>query len=477
MIFIDRKSNIPLYKQIYKCIINEILSGAMTAGHRLPATRKLAEDLSIGRNTVDKAYQQLEAEGYISSHIGSGFTICDIPIGFEKTVSDEKTQYSEKLPEISPSGSLTKVTEPKYDFVYGSIDNDVFPYKQWRRCMNDVLTSMEMSENLHYPSRMGEPELQKAISGYLKRSRNVSCNPSNILILPGQQHAMEILANIFEGGRKVFAMEEPGYDGIRNVFEKNDFCIVPMPVDKNGISIDAIKNTDADLLYLTPSHQFPTGAVLPIGRRKQILSWAVKTNTYIIEDDYDSELRYYTNPIPAMQSLDTAGKTIYTGTFSKSLAPVMRTSYMILPNILKDKYIERYGRYNAFVPVFHQKALAAFINEGFYEQHINRLRNIYRKKHTALLKAIDEIFGKKVTVLGEGAGIHILLAVKTKLSRKKMIERAEKHGIRVYDTEILYSNPANCPEHQLLLGFPTVPTDAFESILKMLYEEWIGKEY
>ncbi len=473
MIFTDRKNPIPLYRQIYNCIVNEILSGSMPAGHRLPATRKLAEDLSVGRNTVDKAYHQLEAEGYINSRTGSGFTVCDIPIGFEGTNYEKTMTYAEKHTETSASNRNDDTSAiPKYDFVYGSMDNDVFPYKQWRRCMNDILTAMEVSENLHYPARMGEPELQRAIAGYLKRARNVSCDPGNILILPGQQHAMEILSNIFDGDSKVFAMEDPGYDGIRKVFEKNGFRIIPVKVDNDGVSMVYIKNITADLLYLTPSHQFPTGAVLPIGKRRQLLRWAAETGTYIIEDDYDSELRYYTSPIPAMQSLDTAGMTIYTGTFSKSLAPVMRTSYMILPDILKERYMERYGRYNAFVPVFHQKALAAFINEGFYEQHINRLRKIYRRKHAALLKAIDDAFGKDITILGGGAGIHILIKVKSNLTRKQMIEAAEKKGIRVYDTDILYSDPASCPEHQLLLGFPTVPTEAFESIFRTLREEW-----
>lgn len=478
MIYVDKSRNMPLYRQLYVNITGEILSGAMPAGYRLPATRKLAAELSIGRNTVEKAYQQLEAEGYIIARAGSGFTVAEIPLDFSTSCKVPPEDH------MTASGSPASVTVEsegavknekdgiRYDFVYGSMANDVFPYKQWRRCMNDVLTRMELEPALHYPPRMGQPELQQAVAAYLRRSRNVSCRPEDILITPGQQHSMEILANLVSDGRRAFAMEEPGYDGIRRVFEVNGFGIVPVKVGGDGIIMDELENVSADFLYLTPSHQFPTGSVTPVGRRRQLINWAGETGTYIIEDDYDSELRYYTSPIPAMQSLDAGGSTIYTGTFSKSLAPVMRTAYMILPEKLREKYRQRYGRYNSMVSTFHQLTLARFISEGYYEQHINRLRTIYRRKHAALLKAMDDVFGERIRVLGEGAGIHLMIDVDSPLPQCELADRAAKIGIRLYTTEILYADRSGCPQHRLMLGFPIVPTDAFEDIMRDLRKVW-----
>ena len=520
MIYIDKTSGIPLYKQIYSSIAADILTGVIASGSRLPSTRRLAQELSVGRNTAEKAYKQLEAEGYITARAGSGFTAEKIPLDFSGGFSAGVSAHSSAKPQaagfsrsphkagtgsrIKPNagsappqapqrppaavrtrsadsdGAVIPVStevpadavQPVYDFIYGSIDSTVFPYKQWRRCMNDALTKMELEPALHYPARYGQPELQSAIAGYLRRSRNVTCDPEDILITPGQQHSMELLANLFEGDCLRFAMEEPGYDGIREVFAKNGFEIVPINVEQDGISLTSLEKTSADLLYLRPSHQFPTGSVLPVAKRRLLLQWAQDSGTYIIEDDYDSELRYFTDPIPAMQSMDGENMTIYTGTFSKSLAPVMRTAYMILPPELKARYAGRYGRYNAFVPTLHQLTLAGFIDEGFYEQHINRLRTLYRKKHTALLRAVDEVFGDKVKVTGEGAGIHLLIDVKCGLTQEDLIAKAAAAGIRLYPTRTLYAVERNAPQHQLLLGFPLVPEAAFTGIMMKLRDAW-----
>ena len=218
-------------------------------------------------------------------------------------------------------------------------------------------------------------------------------------------------------------------------------------------------------------------ALMTMGERRKILQWAEETETYLIEDDYDSELRYYTNPIPAMQSMDAGARTIYTGTFSKSLAPVMRVSYMILPEALQEKYQQRFGRYHAMVSSLHQRALAEFIERGCYEQHINRLRTLYRKKHAALLEAVRNTFGDRVKISGGGAGIHLLMDVKSLLSQEELIARAKTVGIRFYTTKVLYADAKNCPEHQLLLGFPIVPTGSFAEIMEKLAEVWEMQGY
>ena len=463
MLYIDRNNKTPIYEQLYASLVQEILSGTLSAGDRLPATRKLAEELSVGRNTVDKAYQQLAAEGYVQSRMGSGFVVNRLPLEL----------FPEKpLPEASGADPVQKKPEPRYDFAYGSMDNSMFPYGQWRKSLNNVLAALELSDIIPYPCRTGEPQLRSEIARYLRRSRGVVCDPSQMVITCGQQHSMEIIANMFDGPEKGFAMEDPGYDGIRAVFANRDFHLHSVPVDEDGISLEALQDLNTTLLYVTPSHQFPTGAVLPVAKRKLLLQWAQERDTYLIEDDYDSELRYYTNPIPAMQSLDVHDRTIYTGTFSKSLAPSMRLAYIVFPKTLMKRYLDYYHRYNSQVAPLHQLALADFIAAGNYERHINRLRTVYRKKQAALLSAIDQVFGGRITVSGGGAGIHLLLDVESSLSQEELIDRSASIGIRLYSTRALYMESSRCPENQLLLGFPTVPEEDFLDIMKELCQVW-----
>jgi GntR family transcriptional regulator/MocR family aminotransferase len=268
-------------------------------------------------------------------------------------------------------------------------------------------------------------------------------------------------------------MEDPGYDGIRQIFINHGFKMNYIPVEDDGISLDKLKRTNTDLLYVTPSHQFPTGAVMSIGKRKELLQWAEDTDTYLIGDDYDSELRYYTNPIPSLQSLDEFNRTIYTGTFSKSLAPSMRLAYIVFPKPLMARYSEYYWRYNAQVTPFHQLTLADFIESGNYERLINRLRTKYKKKQDSLITAIEKIFGDKVKVSSSGAGIQLLINVNSHLTQEELVAKALEHGIKVYSTDVLYMDKTLCPKSEIQLGFPTVPQEEFEEIMQTLKSIWI----
>ena len=460
MIFIDRESRTPLFEQIYDQYVRDILSGQLTAGTILPATRKLAEDLAVSRNTVDRAYQQLKAEGYISSVTGSGFSVNRIPTGFQRPSG--KPAIPARQPEEDP---------PLYDFVYGSMSAEMFPYRSWSRCTNDVLAELENRNVIPYPRRTGELRLQEQLCSYLYESRGVQALPEQILITCGHQHSMEIICNMFQD-KKHFGIEEPGYDGIRQVFINCGFKIHPIPVEKDGADLTAVRKAPIDLLYLTPSHQFPSGPVLSIAKRRQLLNWAAETDSWIIEDDYDSELRYHTNPVPSMQSMDTHQRIIYTGTFSKSLSPAMRVAYMVIPASAQKRFQDYYHRYNSQVSPIHQLILAEFMRQGHYTRHINRLRTHYRKKMTLLLEAISEVFGDSVSVHGGDAGLHILMDVHSPLSREELIERAGSAGIRLYSTRSSYYVASSCPEHELLLGFPTVPEDRFPAIMRKLKDLW-----
>lgn len=468
MIYLEKEEGKPLYEQLYVRFVEDIMSGALKAGEKLPSTRMLAEELSVSRNTVDRAYQQLVAEGYVHAMVRSGFTVSSIPLDFNYGKKCDirlgKDEEGIKTPQAH--------APVKYDFSYGSMDNSVFPYRQWRKSLINVLGKMEAAGDIGYPDRLGEISLRREISRYLKNARDVKCDPSQIVITSGQQHSMEMIANIFEEGRKYFIMEEPGYDGIRKVFENHRYDIKPVPVEQDGIETGLLGHVNSSLLYVTPSHQFPTGAVTSIAKRRQLLQWAEDTDSYIIEDDYDSELRYVTKPIPAMQALDVCDRTIYTGTFSKSLAPVMRTAYIVFPPGLMQRFMSYYQRYNSQVNTLHQLTLADFIASGSYQRHISRLRNNYRKKLNILMEAVDRVMGDKVKITGGDAGIHILMQVKSRFSIDQLLEKAEAEGIRLYDTRALYFRRGNCPANQLLLGFPTIPESAVEAIMEKLAEVW-----
>lgn len=462
---IDKDEKMPIYEQIYTFLRQKILAGSLKFDDKLPATRKFAAELSIGRNTVDRAYQQLVTEGYVTSKIGSGFSVNKIPIEFP--VSSQVSSSDHFLEETK-----NQSVSIRYDFAHGAIDNSIFPHKQWRKSINQALNLIESCSCIHYPSRQGEPSLRQSISSYLQRSRGVSCDASQVIITSGQQYSMKIIANLFEHSSKCFAMEDPGYNGIRIVFQNHNYQVIPVPVEKDGICIESIQNLSTDLLYLTPSHQFPTGAVLSIAKRHKLLQWASDTNSYLIEDDYDSELRYDIKPIPSLQSLDNQDRTIYTGTFSKTLSPSLRVAYLVLPQSLMDRYHHYYYRYNSQVPFLLQAALSDFISSGNYEKHINRLRTLYRKRQKALIAALGTFFGNTAVISGEGAGKHILLTLKSSLSQDELIKRAEKIGIRVYSTKVNYMNPTDCPHAQILLGFAIIPTCDLNSAIEELHHAW-----
>lgn len=460
MLYIDKTIKTPIYEQLYSQLMSAIMSGSMPPGSALPATRRLAEDLAISRNTVNKAYHQLEAEGYIQPRAGSGFTINPIPV---EMAHAQIPKRSEPVPQPVCF---------RYDFDYGNIDNQAFPYKQWRKSMNRVLDAAEILPNTLYPHYMGELALREEIAQYLYRSRSVKCSAEQIIITCGHQHSVEILANLFSSGQKRCAMEDPGYDGIRSVFLNHGYQMDYIPVERDGLDMDKVETLPLDLLYVTPSHQFPTGAVLSVAKRLRLLDWAHKTGAYIIEDDYDSELRYYTNPIPSMQSLDCHDNVIYTGTFSKALSPAIRIAYMILPPELLNRYHAFYQLYGSQVSPLHQLALADFIANGYFERNINRLRTLYRKKQDELKAAISNIFREKIQFSGDGAGLHLLLDIDTDIQPEVLIEKAASIDVKLYSVKPYYADPAKAPKCQIQFGFPTIPQEQFAPILLQLKEVW-----
>ena len=459
MLFVDAQDGRPIYQQLYDQLTSGILAGTLPAGSRLPATRALAQDLKVSRNTVSRVYSQLLSEGFVSARTGSGYYVSAL-------VPDMRP-----LAPFSPSVPATPAP-CRYSFSYGSASNDVFLHSEWRKSINSALARLYSFSRIEYPERPGELVLRREIASYLQSSRGVNCTPEQVIITCGHQQSMEILANLFAGSGKRFAIEEPGYDGVRVVFEDHGYRLLPVPVEADGISLSALEGQRADLLYLTPSHQFPLGMVLPIAKRLALIRWAEQTGCYLVEDDYDSELRYFQSPIPSLQSLDTRGRVIYTGTFAKCLLPTLRTAYVVFPPELLDRFYARYGRYNAQVSVLVQYAIADFMASGNFQRQIARLRTYYRSQQKALVDALYAVFGTGIDLYGVGAGLHILVDFHADADADDLIASARRAGIGLYSPRVNYIHPERCPRSMLLVGFATIPADSFERLLAQVRAQW-----
>lgn len=462
MILINHQSTTSLQNQIYLQIVEQIIAGNFKPGDLMPATRKLALELSVSRNTVLGAYAQLSAEGYLESQIGSGYRVCALPVSLISKNSEAQS--------IDKSITDTHQTEKqfRFSFEYGSVDNSIFPYTPWKKSINRSLDAMVELPAHTYPERQGLFKLQKNLCSYLFHARGVSCRPEQIIITPGHQYSMEIVANIFKNSNRKFAIENPGYDGTRKIFENHDFTIMPVNLESSGVKTEEIREIHPDLLYLTPSHQYPTGVVLPIGKRYEILDMAAKKDFYVIEDDYDSELRYDTAPIPSLYSLDRCGRTIYAGTFSKTLFPALRMAFIVLPENLMDRYHEFYGRYNSRVSSLMQLTLADFIETGHYQRHLNKIRVLYKKRQKEFLNAFNQVFGDQATLTGDLAGVHFLVTVKNCPLPEKMIERIFESGINITDSIPYYLKPLKKPDGQFIISFASVKPDHYQPGLQAL---------
>lgn len=323
--------------------------------------------------------------------------------------------------------------------------------------MLDAYDTLSLKDNAAYEESQGISNLRRILSSYLYLSRGVKCSAEQIIITSGHQQSLNIIANLFSYTDWNFAMEDPGYNGTRHTMKQNHFHITPIPVENDGISIKELQNLFQTLLYVTPSHQFPMGSVLSITKRLQLLEWAEKNNGYIIEDDYDSELSYHNRPIPSLQSIDSGNRTIYLGTFSKSLSPDLRIAYIVLPMPLWASYREKYLYANCTVPTLLQLTLTKYMESGEYQRHLNAMRTHYRKKHDYIRKYVADYLSDKAALLGEDSGLHFVLSIQTRSNQTELIDVFARNKIQIYPTEPFWINKALCPSNQLLLGFSAIP--------------------
>lgn len=461
-ISLDASSSTPLYEQIYNYIKSDIQSGGLPFHKRLPSTRKLAKFLQVSRTTVDMAYGQLLSEGYIESVPYKGYFVCDLE-GIYRLEPEKMTHIT---PKYEKEHSLC------YDFSPNGVDLNSFPYNAWRKLSRTILQE-ENGSLYQLGDPQGEYELRSTIAQYLYQARGVHAQPECIVVGAGNDFLLLLLCSMLGTGQKI-AMESPTYKKAYDLFRNlsNEIRIIPM--DESGMCAEALEQTDADIAYVMPSHQFPLGTVMPVKRRMQLLAWAAqKDGRYIIEDDYDSEFRYRGKPIPALQGYDRASRVIYIGTFSRSIAPAIRVSYMVLPQTLMELYRSRGRMISSTVSRVDQRLISGFLNEGHYERHLNKMRAMYKSRHDVLLEEM-KVFRDICTVHGENAGVHILLTFLNGMSEQEAISRAAAKGVAVYGLSRYYVGEASIPaEATVILGYANLSEEAIRQAAALLREAWL----
>ncbi|NLK74583.1 MAG: PLP-dependent aminotransferase family protein [Clostridiales bacterium] len=458
---LETDSRQPLYQQLYTHIKKEIQEGNIKPGTKLPSKRKLSTYLNLSQNTVQAAYIQLIEEGYISSVERKGFYVSDIiPI---------KTNTRDKKPTILKKS--TKDRSILYDFSIHGVDFSSFPFSTWRKLMREVIN--EYDKELLIPcDSFGYYRLRHALASYLYHSRGVICNENQIIISSGTEYLFQILFQLFKDDT-IYGIENPGYEKLNQMFNANRAKFTTIDIDKDGMPLSQVYKSGANILCITPAHQFPTGEIMPIKRRMQLLDWAKEQkNRYIVEDDYDSEFKYSGKPIPALQGLDHNEKVIYMGSFSKSLSPTIRLSYMVLPQHLLNIYKEDLSYILCPVPMMDQKILCRFIEEGYFERHLNKMRSIYRKKRELLIKSIRQL-DCDIEILGADAGLHLLIKVNNNMSESQLIEEAYKAGVKVYGISKYYTKPLLDKSPPLIiLGYATLTDNEIIKAVKLLHNAW-----
>jgi len=435
---LEKRGALARYDYLYRCIKEDILSGRLEAGEKLPSKRTLAAHLDTAVVTVENAYAQLAAEGYVYSREKRGYFVSAVeahPQAREAPAPPERPQERRWLLDLGGRGGGT----------------EGFPFSQWAKLTRRVLTERG-EELLRAVPHNGVPELRRAIARHLYRFRGIQAQPEQIVVGAGTEYLYNLIVQLL-GRELAYGLEDPGYSKAERVYALNGARRVFLPVDGQGVPPRAL-GEELQVLHISPNHQFPTGVVTPIARRQGMLRWA-EGGRYIIEDDYDSEFRFTGRPIPALRSIDRAGRVLYVNTFSRSLAPSLRIGYLVLPQSLTERYREKLGFYSCTVPAIEQYTLAAFLDEGRFDAHISRMRVFYRGQRDRIIQAIrDSPLGGRCRVLREDAGLHFLLELDTNTEDAVLYRRAAERGVRLSFLTEFQRSPGRAAPHTLVINYP-----------------------
>ena len=548
---LHKNKSTPLYMQIYSYIKSEVLARRLKAGNKLPSKRALAAQLGISTITIEGAYGQLMAEGYIYAKAKSGYYISplesiqqadDSAADFfqHNTLGDAQlfsgpekisyeSGYTDNMPgasgnvnmaglsnspstsgifvpsslqstntalynassEISSRSSITSTSMPSsstisskgrmshestaqtscatIDLSSNNILPESFPFSIWTKLMRHTMSENQALLLTKSPTA-GIYSLRCAIAEHLLRFRGMHIQPEQIIIGAGTEYLYELIIKLI-GRDKIYCVEDPGYHKLQRIYTDNGACCFSLPIDQQGMSVTALNAVRCDVIHISPSHHFPTGIITPVSRRYELLGWATSGQRYIIEDDYDTEFRLVGKPIPSLFSMDMSSKVIYMNTFSKSLTSTIRISYMVLPMPLMEEFNRRLGYLSCTVSTFEQYTLAEFINQGYFERHINRMRNNYKKLRQLLLKELlTHPEHDKIQILQQASGLYFLLKINTTLSDRDLRSRLQQNGVHLQSLQHYYQNRQAAPEHTFVVNYSSLTEKDIPRAVAALFE-------
>ncbi|SMF74318.1 GntR family transcriptional regulator / MocR family aminotransferase [Paenibacillus uliginis N3/975] len=464
-------SSTPLYVQLYQYMKKEISTGRWQDQARLPSVRKLADFLGMSTTPVEMAYQQLLAEGFILSRPRSGY--------FVQKLTDTPVPIPAEPP--PPQGrQLPRHRSYRYDFHMSKNDYEHFPLTEWRKTYNRVLQEEQVSDLLFYGDPQGEEGLRYEIAKYARSMRGVSCSPEQVVIGSDPYPLLELLCRLLRPYGKDIAVENPGYPQYPELFRQSGYSIHPISLQAGGLDQQSLRASGATFVTVSPSHQFPTGKIMPVSQRLDLLQWAKECGGFIIEDDYDGEFRYYGRPIPCLQGLVSDSRVIYLGGFAQVLSPSLGIQYMILPSILLEEY--HHLKHHLFVECtasrIHQRTLERFMQDGFVDRHLRKMITILRKKHDTLISSIRKHFGDRAVVSGTGAGFHLILSLQHPSPEAELQAAAEDQGIRVHSIAYTYDQKpehAGNPNHkrEFIVGFAGIKEEDIDEGIRRLANCWL----
>ena len=451
-------TGIPKYIQLYERLKEDILKGILKKGEKLPSVRSVSASLGVSKITVENAYTQLQLEGFVESVPKSGFYVQDI----ESTLWDFGKDPGDKekkghVPEEIPQDRASEGT---------------FNFQEWKKAINHVL-EYRSDALLSVGDIQGEYELRLEIARFISQSRGVRAEPSQVVVGAGIQVLFSLLASFLRTSIQEIAFEYPGFSKGMYVFEDHGYETLKIPIEDDGLRIEDLEKSRAKIVYVSPSHQYPTGSVMPIRKRMQLLSWAEREKGYIIEDDYDSILRYEGYPVPALQGISTSDRVIYAGSFSKLLIPSLRISFLILPHELLESFHMVRNRYSQSVSKTEQLALAEYMRDGSFERHLRRIRILYKKKNQLLVEAFKKYPTEYFELVGKESGLHVVLSFAKEVSLPYMVERAKAEGIALEGVEEYQDNRI------LVFSYSGIKDEEMDAVVRKLVrcsEDAVRKE-
>ncbi len=451
--------NGPIYLYLYNCIKKDIISGKLKSGEKLPSKRSFAKNNGISTITIQNAYDQLVSEGYVFTLPKRGYYVSEI-INSMNTVSKSNISYDIHVP--------SEKNEFIYDLSYNGTDPENFPFSVWAKVTRDVMSNRKNDLMKSAPSG-GIRELRESIANHLSSFRGMIVDPDQIIIGAGTEYLYGIITQLL-GKNKKYVIENPGYKKLMKIYKHSEIDCGFAAMDNNGIMISELDRTKAEVAHICPNHHFPTGITMSASRRYEILAWANQDNKrYIIEDDYDSEFRSEGKPIPTLFSIDGCEKVIYINTFSKSLTPTIRISYMVLPAHLANKFYETMSFYSCTVSNFEQYTLAQFINQGYFEKHINRMRLFYMRQRKNVIQEIENSkIGNIFTIIENDSGLHFILKVKEGIGSENFHNLLRENGIHINSLSDYYFSGGDDAKDMYIINYSMISKNKMREILDIM---------